>query len=171
MSSSSMLHQMFSYQAWANKQFLLTIDQHFGNREIDEAESVTRLMSHCLVVNKIFAAHLEGRPHGYGKSNVAGAMGIKALGDEMEEVDRWYLNYVSAITPSLLSEAIHFEFTDGDRGCMTREEILIHVVTHGGYHRGEVGRLLMQADPTIPLPWDTFAVYLHQATPDRRARG
>lgn len=69
-----MLHQMFSYQAWANKQFLVTIDQHFDDQEIGEAESVTTLMSHCLVVNKIFAAHLEGRTHGYGKNNVAGAI-------------------------------------------------------------------------------------------------
>ncbi|WP_348524358.1 DinB family protein [Mesorhizobium sp. L2C089B000] len=27
---------------------------------------------------------------------------------------------------------------------MSRQEMLTHVVTHGGYHRGEIGRILMQ---------------------------
>jgi uncharacterized damage-inducible protein DinB len=59
-----------------------------------------------------------------------------------------------------------FNFTDGDKGYMTREEMLTHVALHGGYHRGEVGRILWQL--SITPPWDTFAVYLHQADPARR---
>jgi uncharacterized damage-inducible protein DinB len=59
-------------------------------------------------------------------------------------------------------------FTDGDRGCMSRREMLTHVAIHGAYHRGEVGRLLKQMP--APVPWDTFAVFLHQAEPARRER-
>lgn len=55
---------------------------------------------------------------------------------------------------------------------MTREEMLTHVVTHGGYHRGEVGRLMIQAAARsahdIKLPWDTYAVHLHRTEPERR---
>ena len=64
---------------------------------------------------------------------------------------------------------IAFTFTDGGRGAMTREEMLFHVVTHDGYHRGEVGRMLKQIQS--PLPWDTFAVFLHQDQPERRGQG
>lgn len=64
---------------------------------------------------------------------------------------------------------------DGDNGYMTREEMLTHVVTHGGYHRGEVGRILVQvsngSEQGIKLPWDTYAVHLHTTEPSRRLRG
>ena len=48
----------------------------------------------------------------------------------------------------------------------SREEMMTHVVTHGGYHRGEIGRILVQIGVTPP--WDTFAVHLHQTEPSRR---
>lgn len=38
--------------------------------------------------------------------------------------------------------------------------MLTHVIDHGGYHRGEVGRIMAQR--SLALPWDTFAVHLHQ---------
>ncbi|WP_319944187.1 DinB family protein [Mesorhizobium sp. AR10] len=49
---------------------------------------------------------------------------------------------------------------------MSRQEMLTHVVLHGGYHRGEIGRIL--AGLSISPPWDTFAVHLHRAEPERR---
>ena len=59
-----------------------------------------------------------------------------------------------------------FVFTDGANGLMSREEMLAHVATHGGYHRGAVGRIMAQAD--VPPPRDIFTVYLHRAEPGRR---
>lgn len=60
-------------------------------------------------------------------------------------------------------------FTDGDKGYMTLEEMLTHVALYGGYHPGEVGRILWQL--SITPPWDTFAVYLHHTEPERRRQG
>lgn len=70
------------------------------------------------------------------------------------------------MTPDLLAESVPFVFTDGDRGYMSREEMLTHVVTDAGYHRGEVGQIMKQL--SIELPWDTLAVYLHRTEPSRR---
>ncbi|WP_282507681.1 DinB family protein [Burkholderia cepacia] len=90
-------------------------------------------------------------------------------------LDRWYLDYAETATPGMLSESIPFAFTDGDNGYMTRKEMLIHVVTHGGYHRDEAGRLMIQAaarsGQDIKLPWDTYAVHLHRTEPACRLQG
>ncbi len=80
--------------------------------------------------------------------------------------DKWYVDYTSRATYPILAERVAFTFTDSDKGHMSREEMLTHVALHAGYHRGEVGRLLWQL--SITPPWDTFAVYLHQADPHRR---
>ena len=50
---------------------------------------------------------------------------------------------------------------------MSREEILALVITHGAYHRGEVGRLMKSAALTPPR--DLFTRFLHQSEPSRRA--
>ena len=65
-----------------------------------------------------------------------------------------------------LSEFLDFTFTDGDGGRMSREEILLHVLTHGGYHRGNVGQVLKSI--SIAPPRDLYTKFLHQSEPSRR---
>jgi uncharacterized damage-inducible protein DinB len=49
---------------------------------------------------------------------------------------------------------------------MSREEMLAHVITHGAYHRGEVGRILLQL--SIQRPREVFTGYLHKTDAARR---
>jgi len=60
----------------------------------------------------------------------------------VEATGSWFEQYVATVDRSALAETITFQFTDGDRGQMTREEMLFHVITHGAWHRGEVGQIL-----------------------------
>jgi uncharacterized damage-inducible protein DinB len=52
---------------------------------------------------------------------------------------------------------------------MTHEEMLAHVITHGAYHRGEVGPLFTVLSLTRPR--DIFTGYLHIFEPQRREAG
>ena len=70
------------------------------------------------------------------------------------------------LAPAQLAEAVAFTFTDGQRGRMSREEMLAHVITHGSYHRGEVGQMLKRL--SVAPPRDLFTAYLHRAEPQRR---
>jgi uncharacterized damage-inducible protein DinB len=154
-------------------------------------------MNHCLRVSQIFAAHLVGKSHGLSTDDPLEPLALEELHSGIVTVDRWYLDYMETVTPTLLSEAVPFVFTDGDKGYMTREEMLTHVVIHNGYHRGEVGRLMMQAaartgasvqmpwnrscamgtelsartGASVQVPWDTYAVHLHCTEPVRRLQG
>jgi len=40
-------------------------------------------------------------------------------------------------------------------------------VTHGGYHRGAIGRMLVQCGITPPR--DTLTTFLHRSEPGRRS--
>ena len=123
-------------------------------------------MNHNLIVDQIFAAHLVGAAHGFTADNPTDVPSLQDLRAAVTASDRWYLGYLDRVTPDQLAESVSFVFTDGDRGCMTREEMLTHLVVHSGYHRGEVGRVMTRL--SLPMPWDTFAVYLHRAQPSRR---
>jgi uncharacterized damage-inducible protein DinB len=166
MSEMSLLSSFFHYQAWANEELLDSIGQLDPIRHDKERHVSIRLMNHSLVVGRIFAAHLTGRDHGFTADNTPDTPPLAELRAAVIASDQWYLRYLETITLDLLSEPLPFVFTDGDKGCMSRQEMLTHVVTHGGYHRGEIGRLLAQLSMTPP--WDTFAVYLHRNDPSRR---
>ena len=169
MSTASMLSTLFRYQAWAHDGFLRAIEDLDAERFGEARHLALRVLNHVFVVNQIFTGHLTGQPHGYEDNNTVDTPTPQALRAAHAASDRWLLEYVAAITPEQLAERIAFTFTDGGRGAMTREEMLFHVVTHDGYHRGEVGRMLKQIQS--PLPWDTFAVFLHQDQPERRGQG
>lgn len=172
MSAIDLLRSLFRYQAWADDELLEAVAQLDPERHGEARHTVLRLLDHCHVVGRIFAAHLTGERHGYASDTSPEIPEPAALRAALAASDRWYLDYLDSITPAALSEAVPFAFTDGDKGCMTREEMLAHVVLHGGYHRGEAGRILAQLAagpaPGLRLPWDTYAVHLHRTQPSRR---
>ena len=49
---------------------------------------------------------------------------------------------------------------------MSREEMLLHVIAHGAYHRGNVGQVLKSIS-MVP-PRDLYTKFLHQSEPARR---
>ncbi|MBM2711422.1 DinB family protein [Mesorhizobium caraganae] len=166
MSARDLLRSLFVYQAWANGELLEKLASLDQQKHAKERHAAVRLVNHNLVVSRIFAAHLSGTHHGYASDNTEDTPSLDELSADVAAMDRWYLDYLEAVSPKLLSQPVPFIFTDGDKAMMSRLEMLTHVVTHGGYHRGEIGRILVQIGVTPP--WDTFAVHLHQTEPARR---
>lgn len=163
---STLLHTLFRYHAWANVDLFDTLEKLDRESYRTELQAALRLISHYYVVSRIFAAHLEATPHTFSSDNLEETPTLNELRTSVILSDTWYVNYTSRATCPILAERVAFTFTDGDKGHMSREEMLTHVALHAGYHRGEVGRLLWQL--SVTPPWDTFAVYLHQADPHRR---
>ncbi|TRC95510.1 damage-inducible protein DinB [Mesorhizobium sp. WSM4303] len=166
MSERNLLRSLFIYQAWANGELLEKLASLDQQKHAKERHAAVRLVNHNLVVSRIFAAHLSGTHHGYASDDTEDMPALDELSADVAAMDRWYLDYLEAVSPELLSQPVPFIFTDGDKAMMSRQEMLTHVVTHGGYHRGEIGRILVQIG--VRPPCDTFAVHLHQTEPARR---
>jgi uncharacterized damage-inducible protein DinB len=166
MSAAALFRPLFHYQSWANAALLAALASLPTELDAQKQHSARRLINHNYSVGQIFAAHLVGARHSYTTDNTTDTPALEDLRLAVLASDRWYLGYLETVTPAQLSENVPFVFTDGDRGYMSREEMLAHVVTHGIYHRGEVGRILTQL--SITPPWDTFAVFLHSTEPERR---
>ena len=127
------------------------------------------ILNHAQIVDRIFAGHLRRKAHRYAATSTADAPSLASLAEAVRWTDRWYREYVPRLSADELAEPIEFAFTDGAHGCMSREEMLAHVITHGGYHRGEVGRILDELD--IARPREIFTGYLdktQRAHPERR---
>ncbi|MBS0273376.1 MAG: DinB family protein [Proteobacteria bacterium] len=159
------LQRLFQYKAWANDELLAAL------AKLGAASPVTGLaieaLSHSYVVDRIFAAHMKQEMHGYASANLAEMPALDALAAGILASDEDYIDYVSALDPRGLADPIRFTFTDGARGCMTREEMLLHVITHGAGHRGQIGALMLLNGMTPAK--DGFTTYLHEAeAPARR---
>ena len=160
------LQRLFRYKAWADDQLLAAL------AKLGETSPVVNLalkaLSHTYVVDRIFAAHVRGTDHAYTSANLVELPTLEALSADIRSSDREYVDYVATLDRGQLAEWITFTFTDGASGCMSREEMLMHVITHGIGHRGQVSALmLLNALPPAP---DGFTTYLHTAEASTRRR-
>ena len=163
--STAVLKSLFGAKSWADSE-LLDLLPTLPPANAEQRHACIRTLNHIHVVDRIFRAHLSGEPRPFDATNTKATPTLDALGSDMRATDAWYLDYVSGLGPAALSEMVDFTFTDGDRGRMSREEILFHVLTHGGYHRGNVGQIL-KSIPVAP-PRDLYTRFLHQSEPARR---
>lgn len=166
MSAKTLLTSLFQYKADVDEELLDALASLSDRRPSENLLSALRVLNHAHIVDRIFAANLQKRPHGYTASWSGEPPAFADLASAIRKTDGWYLDHVSQLTPEELEEVIDFTFTDGGQGRMSREEMLAHVITHSGYHRGEAGRLLPDIENTAMR--DVFAGYLHRAEPQRR---
>lgn len=160
------LQRLFRYKAWANDELLTTL------AGLGDGSPITGLaikaLSHTYVVDRIFAAHLRRKDHAYTSANLAEMPTLEKLSADMRASDREYVDYVSSLDRGQLAEQIDFTFTDGAAGRMSREEMLMHVITHGVGHRGQVSALMLLNSKTPAR--DGFTTWLHEAEATARRR-
>lgn len=160
------LQRLFQHKAWANDALLHTLGDLDDQSPI--LELAIRALSHSYVVDRIFAAHLRRKAHAYPSANLAEMPALAELSSAIRSSDRDYSDYVATLDSAELAEPIDFEFTDGAPGRMSREEMLMHVITHGIGHRGQVSALMLLN--SLPLAKDGFTTYLHEAEAATRRR-
>jgi uncharacterized damage-inducible protein DinB len=160
------LQRLFQYKAWANDELLSALAKLGG--ESPATNLAIRALSHSYVVDRIFAAHMKHEMHEYSSANLHEMPELDDLAADIRASDRDYIDYVSALDGRQLAERIRFIFTDGAAGCMSREEMLMHVITHGVGHRGQVSALMLLN--ALPPAADGFTTYLHQAEASSRRR-
>ncbi|MQT11589.1 DinB family protein [Segnochrobactrum spirostomi] len=168
MTAHRLLTSLIRYKATADDELIAALERVDAAGEGGSAafRAALRVFSHAHIVDRIFAAHLGGTRHPFTASWSDEPPPLSALAAGVRETDRWYVDFIDRVAPDDLAVEIPFTFTDGARGRMTREEMLAHVVTHGGYHRGEVGRLLPAIEETAMR--DVFTGFLHRTEPGRR---
>src|SRR5699024_2214685 len=151
------LQRLFRFKAWANDELLSTLAGLGPQaRTIDLA---VKALAHSYVVDRIFAAHLRGRTHPYTSTNPDTLPTLEALSAGIRGSGREYVECVSVLDGEALRGRIDFTFTDGKRGCMSRGEMLMHVITHGVGHRGQVSALCLLNGMTLAT--GGFTTWLH----------
>ena len=164
--STATLNSLFGYKAWANTE-LFALLATLPEPHSEQVHTCIRTLNHIYVVDRLFRARLTGEPSPFEATNTKATPSLEQLAQNVAATDAWYQSYVSGISDAELSSALEFTFTDGDAGRMSREEVLLHVLTHGAYHRGNVGQVLKSI--SVAPPRDLYTKFLHQSEPSRRS--
>lgn len=120
---------------------------HFG--------SIIRILNHSYLMDLAWQSHLLGRPHGLATRNPVEHPSIGDLVASQYAIDAWFVDHADALSHDQLREVVDFEFIGGGAGAMSRTEILLHVVNHATYHRGQAAAMLYHLDifpPATDLP-------------------
>ncbi|MBB3139886.1 DinB family protein [Halomonas organivorans] len=160
------LLRLFQHKAWSNNELLTTLTS-LGAESPVTALAV-KALSHSYIVDRVFAAHMRRKAHTYTSANTSEMPALEDLLANIRKSDQEYVDYISALDCSQLEEQIDFVFTDGDLGRMSREEMLMHVITHGIGHRGQISAVMLLN--SLPAPKDGFTTYLHKAEASMRRR-
>jgi len=160
-----MLRQAFRYKAWADLRTLDAIGRLDGARA-ESLRFATQQLNHMIIVEDLFRSRLEGTPAPHASTNTAQLPALDELRERIVRSDAWYGAYAARLEPPDEDETVSFVFADGQRGTMSRKEMLFHIVNHGTYHRGAIGHALDLAG--VPHPADTYTVFMHALEPQRR---
>ncbi|WP_210009223.1 DinB family protein [Aquirhabdus parva] len=153
------LEHLFRYKAEADREILAALASL--DRAAPATEIAIRTLAHVSIVDQIFLAHMTCAGHDYTSANATVAPTLEKLSDEMQATDSELVAYVTQVDDGQLAEVIDFNFVDGDLGRMSRSEMLMHLITHSSYHRGQVGWMLTINGVTPPA--DGLTRYLHAA--------
>ena len=166
---NSTLDALFRYKAWANQELLAALASFDATRHAARFQQMLEILAHANIVDRIFRNHLSGAAvEAFASSAPEHPPTLPELRAAIQVTDAWYLDFVSRIEAGRLPESVPFVFTDGASGTMTREEMLLHVATHAGYHRGSIGQML--EDLGLDSPPDSLTKFLHLHEPGRRSR-
>ena len=155
------------YNNWANKLIFDAVAGLPQGEATRERQSLFKNMVHTLnhntVIDLIWQAHLEGREHGFVARNTPEHPALDELWRKQQAIDQWYIAWSDKLPEAALAESVHFTLIGGNKGVMTRGEILLHVVNHTTYHRGFVADLFYQVPGARP-PTTDLPVYLRENT-------
>lgn len=158
---------MAGYKQWSDKVMYDAVAALPEGEALKQRASLFKNMVHTLnhiyVVDRIWQAHLEGRDHGYQARNTKDHPPLAELWRLQQQADAWYVAWAEAQDDAHIGETVEYTLIGGNRGAMTRGEILLHVVMHANYHRGYVAEMIYEVPgcrpPTMDLP-----VYMREAT-------
>ena len=154
------------YRAWADRQTYDAVAALPPGEAAKERKtlfkSIIGTLNHNLLIDLVWQAHLEGRPHGFAARNVVLHAELAQLRAAQETMNRWYEDWVEAQTAASLDQPVRFRFINGQEGAMSRGAMLLHVVNHASFHRGWVNEMAFPIPAKLPAA--DLTDYLREAT-------
>jgi len=146
--SNSLLTSLFRHKAWANRNMFEVLKAVPEDNRGAIAMPLL-VLAHASLVDRAFKARLLDRAPEFSSVIPARMPDLNDLDETVRQTD------------AELARTIEFVFlSDGDKGRMTKEDMLVHVLTHAQSHRAQVAAMLDKA--SIRGRSDMFTTFLSE---------
>ena len=135
------LKKLFTYDDWANREVIRNL-QELPHSPL----KAVRLMAHVVAVEYLWLARLKREP----SPVVWPEWTITEIVWQQEPQLRLINDYLASLPPAGLEERMEYTNSKGERWTNTVDDILMHVVMHSAYHRGQIAMVLRDAGIVPP---------------------
>ena len=147
MLTSEQLRFLFEYNLWADCRTLdacaALSDEEFTRNLGSSFGSVRDTVAHLYGAEWLWNERLQGRlPSGLPSASVYA--NLTAVRAKLEDMDRYYVGFVSTLTPEDLERIIHYTNLAGEQRADPVWQVLHQLTNHATYHRGQIVTLLRQ---------------------------
>lgn len=128
--------KLYQYNAWANRRVIGCLE-----RQAVTDEKILSIFAHCVAANFIWYNRFMGLP----KSDYklwGGNYSIVEMKQMVEEAARIWLEFIES--NNSFDRVLKYHNYVGDYYENNIQDIMIHLVNHGSYHRGQVAVLLRE---------------------------
>jgi uncharacterized damage-inducible protein DinB len=141
--------RMFAYDSWANRECIAAMRK----AEPVPADLLSRL-GHILAAQKLWLERILKHPQSLPVWPTATLEDCALLEDEMSLAWRNYLTRLgNQFAPGSLDDQVEYRNSKGEAWSSCVEDILMHVLFHSNYHRGQIA-LQMRAAGLEPAYTD-----------------
>ena len=140
------LEDLFRYDDWANRRWL----DHL-REERPGAERPRRLLAHLLTSRTVWLRRLRGEDT--AAVELWPDASWEACAERLEDNREAYVEYLEGLSDDDLRIPARYQNSKGHTYETPVDEVLMHVITHGSYHRGQIAAAL-RADDAEPVNTD-----------------
>ncbi len=130
MSGLERLRRLFSYDDWANRETLASLEKAGSPPPRSQ-----RFLSHIVGAEWLWLGRLRREKKVLA---VWPELTLEECRSQIEELSRLWREYLAALDREKLSESTAYVNSKGESWSSTVEDILTHVVMHSVYHRGQI---------------------------------
>ena len=143
-----MFRQLVEHSIWADGLVLASLE-----RTDPLPPRALEYFAHVIAVQHVWLARLEGRPQ---EVAVWPTLEPAACAELMAKTHETLRKYVDQLGVASLDRLVHYRNTAGAEFESKIEDILMHVMMHSSYHRGQVSLILRDSEAE-PAPTDYIA--------------
>lgn len=130
MTTLGYIRRLFSYDDWANREILTALQQ----LELSEARSL-RLLAHIVSAERLWLERLRSQKQSYP---VWPEFSLQQCKLEVEDLAKLWNTYLGSINENELFHSVTYKNSKDEPWTSQQQDILMHVILHSAYHRGQI---------------------------------
>ncbi|MHA2169455.1 MAG: DinB family protein [Candidatus Kariarchaeaceae archaeon] len=157
---------LFRYNSWANQRYREIMKNiSWENFQVDTViGNLLERIVHIFASYEMWYKRMQGKsPHTLIKVNDFGSWG--ELSDKWENNDELLMNYLDTLDEADLQRQTSYISLDGKKYTRRIRHILLHLILHPAYHRGQISATFKQLG-FPPLPPSDMVVYFNEFPDD-----